>query len=281
MEMFQKPFQPALDDYIAGKIDERTFLKRSEYFKHWDIDYHLYKPILDFARAQRLPVIALNLPREIVNQIAASGLNSLPQEARREISPDLDFSDQEYRGKLKEIFAAHPEPQGKNFEFFYQAQILWDETMAESVDRFLKNHPDYRMVVLTGAGHLRHGSGIPKRAFRRNGLDYAIVLSDGEVESGIADFVVFPEPSKAPTAPKLGVSLDMRDQRLRITSFGKESAAEKAGLKVDDLVISLDGERVSVIEDIRIALFYKQSGDTIKVKAQRGNEELEFEVKLR
>ena len=33
MEMFQRPFQKALDDYIAGAIDERTFLKRSEYFK--------------------------------------------------------------------------------------------------------------------------------------------------------------------------------------------------------------------------------------------------------
>ncbi len=281
MEMFQKPFQAALDDYIAGNIDERTFLKRSEYFKGWDIDYHLYKPILDFARAQRLPVIALNLSREIVNQVAGSGLDSLSKEARRDISPNLDFSDQEYRGRLKEIFAAHPETQERNFEFFYQAQILWDETMAESVDRFLKNNPDYRIVVLTGGGHLRYGSGIPKRLFRRNGHEYAIVLSDDEIKSGIADFVVFPEPSKAPTAPKLGVSLDTRDQRLRVTGFAKESAAEKAGLKVDDMVIALDDQRVSVIEDVRIALFYKQSGETIKVKTQRGAEELDFDVKLR
>lgn len=280
MEMFPKPSQPALDDFVAGKIDERTFLKRAEYFKHWDMDYHLYKPILDFARAQRLPVVALNLPREIVNQVAGGGLDSLPQEKRREISSDLDFSDQEYRGRLKEIFSAHPEPQEKKFEFFYQAQVLWDETMAEAVDRFLKDHPDYRMVVLAGAGHLRHGSGIPKRALRRNGYDYAIVLSDGEVESGVADFVVFPEPSKAPAAPKLGLSLDSRDQRLRVTSFAKESVSEKAGLKIDDLLISLDGERVSVIEDVRIALFYKQSGETIKVKVQRGSEEPEFDVKL-
>jgi uncharacterized iron-regulated protein len=281
MEMFQKPFQPALDDYIAGAIDERTFLKRSEYFKRWTIDYHLYKPILDFARAQRLPVIALNLPREIVNQVAGSGLDSLSKEAQRDIPADLDLSDQEYRGRLKEVFAAHGEPQGKSFDFFYQAQILWDETMAEAVDRFLKSRPDYRMVVLAGAGHLKYGSGIPKRAFRRNGYDYAVVLSDAEVKNGVADFVVFPEPATAPAAPKLGVSLDTRDQRLRITSFGKESGAEKAGLKVDDTLISLDDQGVSVIEDVRIALFYKQSGETVKVKARRGAEELEFDVKLR
>ena len=38
------------------------------------------------------------------------------------------------------------------------------------------------------------------------------------------------------------------------------------------MLISLDDQRVSVIKDIRIALFYKQSGETIKVKAQRGAE---------
>ena len=117
MEMFQKPFQQALDEYIAGAIDERTFLKQSEYFKRWDIDYHLYKPILDFARARRLPVIALNLPR----RDRQPGRRKRPRLAleggAEDISPELDFSDQEYRGRLKEIFAAHPETQ-KEFRVF-------------------------------------------------------------------------------------------------------------------------------------------------------------------
>jgi S1-C subfamily serine protease len=43
----------------------------------------------------------------------------------------------------------------------------------------------------------------------------------------------------------------------------------------------VDDQPVSVIEDVRIALFYKQSGETIKVKARRGAEDLDFDVKLR
>jgi len=73
-------------------------------------------------------------------------------------------------------------------------QILWDEMMAESMDRFLKKNPDFRVVVLAGAGHLQYGSGIPKRAFRRNGFDYAILLNDSEIRKDLADFIVFPEP---------------------------------------------------------------------------------------
>jgi uncharacterized iron-regulated protein len=170
MEMFQRPFQRALDDYIAGVVDERTFLKRSEYFKRWSLDYHLYKPILDFAKERRLPVVALNVRREIVSKVGQGGLDSLSKEEKQEIPQELDFSNQEYRARLKEIFAAHRGSQEKNFDFFHQAQILWDEAMAESIDRFLKTHPEFRVMVMAGAGHLQYGSGIPKRSFRRNGV---------------------------------------------------------------------------------------------------------------
>jgi uncharacterized iron-regulated protein len=285
MEMFQRPYQKALDDYVAGAIDERTFLKRSEYFKRWDVDYNLYKPILDFAKAQRIPVVALNLSREIVEKVSKGGLDSLSEEERREIPQELDFSDQGYRDRLKEAFAAHPSSQEKNFGFFYQAQILWDETMAESIDAFLKKNPDFRMVVAAGAGHLWYGSGIPKRAFRRNGLDYAVVLNDAEIEGGIADFIVFPEPSKANTAPKLMALLKEQDQKVRIAGFVKDSVSEKAGLKVEDALLSLDGHPADSIEDVKIALFFKKTGETIKARIRRkgffyGSEELEFDIKL-
>lgn len=280
MEMFQRPSQKMLDDYIAGIIDERTFLKRSEYFKQWGMDYNLYKPILDFAREHRLPIIALNVQREIVDKVAKGGLDSLSEEEKQKIPQDLDFSDEEYRARLKEVFAEHGQSKEKNFEFFYQAQILWDETMAESIDAFLKKNPDFRMLVLAGAGHLQYGSGIPKRSFRRNAFAYAIVLTDTEVKKGIADFIVFPAESKGPTAPRLMVLLDEQNQKVRITGFAKDSVAENAGLKVGDTLIALDDYPVSTIEDVRIDLFYKLPGETLKIKAGRGDQELEFNVRL-
>jgi uncharacterized iron-regulated protein len=285
MEMFQRPFQKVLDDYLAGAIDERSFLKRSEYFKRWDIDYNHYKPILDFARAKHLPVVALNVRREIVEKVGKAGLDSLSKEEKQEIPAKLDDSDSQYRERLKEIFAAHQQGENKNFEFFYQAQMLWDETMAESIDRFLKQNPDYRMVVLAGTGHVQYGSGIPKRAFKKNGLDYAIVLSDAEVEKDVADYIVFPEPAKPTTAPKLMVLIEDQDQTVRVKGFAKDSVSEKAGLKIEDTILALDGHPVNSIEDIKIALFFKNAGDSIMVKTRRMNasqqtEEQEFKVTL-
>jgi uncharacterized iron-regulated protein len=191
MEMFPRSSQNALDDYISGVIDERTFLKRSEYFKRWDVNYYLYKPLLDYARSHQIPVVALNLPREIIDKVGKTGLDSLSAAEKQEIPQDMDFSDEAYRARLEKVFKAHQHFEDKTFTHFHQAQILWDETMAESIDRFLKKNPDFRMVVVAGAGHFEYGSGIPKRVFRRNKLDYSILLSDAALQRDIADFIVF------------------------------------------------------------------------------------------
>ena len=54
--------------------------------------------------------------------------------------------------------------------------------MAMSIDEYLKKNPERQMVVIAGEGHLAYGSGIPKRAFRRNGYEYAVILNDADVE---------------------------------------------------------------------------------------------------
>ncbi len=269
MEMFQRPSQKALDDYINGLISERVFLKRSEYFKRWGMDYNLYKPILDFAREKKIPVVALNLRQEITRKVSRKGMDSLDGEERKLLPRQIDFSDQKYRDRLETIFRKHKMPGGENLDFFYQAQILWDETMSQSIDDFLKNHPDRQMVVLTGSGHLAFGSGVPNRTFRRNGLSYAIILNDRENEPAIADYLVYPGAIQTISAPKMMVMLSEKDGKVRVEDFPKESVSKKAGLKVGDILLSLDGEPIDSIEDVKIALFYKKKKDTLAVGIER------------
>ncbi|MBI5213677.1 MAG: ChaN family lipoprotein [Nitrospirae bacterium] len=285
MEMFQRPYQKSLDDYIAGRIDEREFLKKSEYFKRWGFDYNLYKPILDFARQEKIPVIALNTRREIVDKVSKSGIDALSGDEKNEMPSQMDFSDNEYRERLKKVFEMHGRSKERNFDFFYQSQILWDETMSMSVDEFLKKNPDYRMVVLAGGGHLQYGSGIPKRTFRRNGYDYSTILNDVDIERNIADYIIFPKPLDGASAPRLMVSLKEDNGKVGIDGFGEDSIAEKSGLTEGDIIISLDGIAVSNVDDIKLHLFYKKKGDAVRVKVLRkrflfGDKEMEFEVAL-
>jgi uncharacterized iron-regulated protein len=269
MEMFQTQFQDTLDAYIFGEMTEGEFLKKSEYFKRWKFDYNLYKPILDFAKAEEVPVIALNLKREIIDKVSSGGIESLSEEEKAEIPDGLDFSDAEYRKRLEEIFQAHSHSSERKFDHFYQSQILWDETMSRSVDTYLGNNPGRTMIVLAGQGHLRYGSGIPLRTYRRNGLDYATVLIDEDVEKNIGDYIVFPKPVEGTTAPKLMAFLKDDDGVMTVAGFSDRSVSEKAGMKKGDKIISIDDTEINSIEDIWIHLLYKKKGDIIKVKVKR------------
>ncbi len=285
MEMFQKPFQQALDNYIGGKTDERTFLKKSEYFKRWGFDYHLYREILLFAREFKIPVVALNIRKEIVSKVSKDGLRSLTDAELKDVPEYLDLSDSEYQERLRGFFDRHSHANEKNFDFFYEAQVLWDESMAQNLDEFISKNPGYKVVVLAGAGHMMFGSGIPKCEFRLNKRDYTVILSSGDIERDVADFILFPEPLPLPESPLLGVLLKEGDNKVIISSFAPDSVAEKAGLKEDDIILSIDDTAVKDIDDMRIFLFFKKKGDEILLKVLRkrflfGPEEKEFKVTL-
>ena len=285
MEMFQRPYQGALDDYVGGRIEERAFLKQSEYFQRWRFDYRLYQPILQFARAEKIPVAALNIQREITEKVGRNGLDSLTEEEKRLIPSQMDFSDRAYREKLEEVFREHPSFEAKNFDFFLQAQILWDETMAESVDRFLEKNSDCQMVVLAGSGHLAHGSGIPKRVARRNGFDFSILLNDGDLEKDSAHFILNPAPVPLEGTPRLMITLTDEKGPPVIQGFSHGSIAEKAGLQKGDRILALDQTPVQNYEDLRIELLAKEKGYRVKVRVLRkgppgGEREMDFEVAL-
>ena len=284
MEMFQRPFQKVLDDYIGGKIDEAEFLKGTEYFKRWGFDYNLYRPILLFARSEKIPVVALNQRQEIVDKVFRGGLDTLPEEEKKSVPSQMDFSDDDYREKLKKVFSEHKDFKTENFDFFYQAQILWDETMAESVDQFLRTRPNDQMVVLAGSGHLAFGSGIPKRTARRNGYDYAVILNDADLEKGIANFVLFPRAIPGVTSPMLMVFIKEEAGKVEIAGFPQNSVSEKAGMKVGDMLLAIDHTAIHTIDDVKIDLLARKKGEKVKVRALRkgllGSQEMDFDVIL-
>lgn len=171
MEMFQRPYQSLLDRYLAGELTESELHDRSEYQKRWGQPWEFYAPILRVARQNGLPVLALNTPTEITRKVARQGLDNLALVDRRFVPPQsaIVLGPDSYRQRLQRIFAdIH---QGKSssgsFDRFFQAQVLWDETMAERIAYAVQRHPNALVVVLVGQGHLLYGEGIPSRVARR------------------------------------------------------------------------------------------------------------------
>jgi uncharacterized iron-regulated protein len=287
MEMFDRDYQPIIDNYINDKISEREFLKDSRYFKTWGYDYNLYRNIILFAKTNNIPIIALNIEHCLVDKVSKTGLVSLTDAERDKVPNDIDLSDKEYSKRLKEIFNTHKRNQlfisfmekdfdhNLRFSYFFEAQILWDEYMAESIYLYLKDNIDRQIIVIAGNGHISYGSGIPNRVKRRYDADYSIILNDEIVQKNIADFVLFPASVNIVESPKLmAVLVDEKsvveqNGSVKVDRFPLESIAKKAGLKKGDYILSIDNTKINTIEDVQLFLFFCKSGDKIKIKLLR------------
>ncbi|MEG3435785.1 ChaN family lipoprotein [Pannus brasiliensis CCIBt3594] len=170
-EMFQRPYQVYLDRYVAGTIEETELREKTEYDDRWGFDWEFYAPLLRFARENKIPLIALNTPAEITRKVAREGLESLTPSEMTYIPPkeEIKTDNEAYRQMIREVYERHSGGNSKGFDRFFLAQVLWDETMADSIAEFHRANPDDQILVLAGKGHIIYGYGIPDRVKRRLG----------------------------------------------------------------------------------------------------------------
>lgn len=74
LEMFERDVQYIVDEYLAGLITEDQFKRSSRPWDRYDTDY---RPMVEFARAHGLPVVAANAPRRYVNRVSRLGAGAL------------------------------------------------------------------------------------------------------------------------------------------------------------------------------------------------------------
>jgi uncharacterized iron-regulated protein len=170
-EQFQRPYQSVLDDYLQGKITETQLVENSEYKKRWGFPWTLYAPVIQFAKQQQFPLIALNTPSEVTRKVSRQGLESLNLSDRRFIPPigSIRVGPDSYRDRIQTIYREMHQGKGNSqgFNRFFEAQVLWDETMADRLAQAVNQNPDRLIIVLVGQGHLLYHDGIPNRVKRR------------------------------------------------------------------------------------------------------------------
>jgi uncharacterized iron-regulated protein len=171
MEMFQRPYQKALDRYLAGAINEEAFLEDTEYQRRWGFDWSLYRPIVEFCRRNGLPLAALNVSQELTRRVSQVGFAKLTAEEKKQLG-EVDFHVKGHRAywyeRLAKMHGQANVPEERK-ERSYQVMALWDDYMADSAARFQVGRKLRRLVVLAGSGHIERGFGIPQRAARRTG----------------------------------------------------------------------------------------------------------------
>ena len=73
LEMFETDVQLTLDEYLRGEIRERDMLTDC---RPW-VNYSCRRPLVEFARANNIPVIAANAPRRYVSSVGRAGTHAL------------------------------------------------------------------------------------------------------------------------------------------------------------------------------------------------------------
>jgi uncharacterized iron-regulated protein len=298
MEMFVRSQQPTLDLWIAGKLDEKAFLKESHWFDIWNMDFAYYRDLLNFARSRHIPVIALDAEKSLVKAVRSKALEQLSPAERAQL-PQLDQADPYERGLVAAIFGGHIHG-GMQIDNFVRAQIVRDETMAESAARYLASSAgeDKHLLVIAGGDHVSSGFGIPRRVFRRFAASYTIIggkevdiqpdKKDRIMDVDIPDFPMVPYDFQVYQAyedlPETGVRLGVMIEAapaghgLVVKGVLPGSNAERAGLLLGDLLISLDGESLRDIFDLTYAVQQKHPGDRGVLQVERLGKTLKLEV---
>lgn len=182
MEQFTRADQNELNRYLAGEIGESRLMKNTKVWKNYKSDY---RPLVEIARQQSLPVVAANAPRNHVKCIGKEGpgyLNRLSPEQRALVAANVDISDSPYRqkflGEMKGMRISE-ERIGKMFG----AQMAWDATMAESIALHLKEHPGRRVLHVAGRFHTIGGLGTGAELLKLNPdlkIAYITAITPGE-----------------------------------------------------------------------------------------------------
>jgi len=171
MEQFERDKQSVLDSYLNHEIGEQTLITEGRAWPNYASDY---RPLVEFAKAHHLPVIAANAPIDLVRCIAQKGpevADQLPEQQRAYLADDLTHFSDAYQAKFQQAMTSagdwhgpsqttakrhpahgHREQSGKLSNGFY-AQLARDNTMAESIAIALDAHPNHQLVAINGAFH--------------------------------------------------------------------------------------------------------------------------------
>jgi len=166
LEMFERDVQSQVEGYAVGRITEEQFLKDSRPWPRYATDY---RPLIEFARAHHLPIVASNVPRRIASDVSKNGMPAIEKLG----SDDRTFAAREvqcptsgdYYQRFGEAMGGH---EGANANFYF-AQCVKDETMGESVATAFQKNATGRVTIVhvNGAFHSDFGEGTADSARRR------------------------------------------------------------------------------------------------------------------
>jgi uncharacterized iron-regulated protein len=310
MEFFLREDNQSLAGWSTGELDEEQLLDATGWYDRGSYHFGLYRPVMEVARKHAIPVVGLNVPREIPRAINRGGIDSLSDEQRAEIGEITTGGCPQHRYLISRYFGetvAMLPPAW--FNNMYTAQSMWDVVMARSILGALPD--DATMVVIVGSGHVAYDLGIPRRIDEelasqgKEPLPVAVLCPvtapapDPEGEPAghpmggmggggpapaqfvrsLADIVAVFAGAAEPF-PRLGLSLKENDEGIEISMVLPETPAKHAGFASGDHLVDVNGIIPSSLSQLRRLLARQEWGQRLDLRIDRGEETLDIAVLL-
>ena len=307
-EAFPREAQGTLDKWVNGDLSEKDFLEQSKWNSFWRFNPDLYMPLFNFARINRVPMIALNVNRKFVKNISANGWDGVKKHGLGDVDNPAAASPG-YIKMLEDVFKQHEEVKTKNdkpnpgpkkenaFERFVDVQLTWDRAFAQAITKALKmNQPAGKkpvVVNIIGRGHVDYGFGAAHQ-LRSMGVSDIMALTpwddfqncnrlnDGGVAVADAVFGISAKIEMAgPEKPKLGVFIEQGKGGVAVKKVAAKSVAESSGIKSGDLLIEAAGKKLKNPADLINSINAIAPGTWLPLKLVRNDKIIEVVAKFK
>lgn len=300
-EMFPRRVQAVLNQWVAGKLSEKEFLRTVEWDRVWNTDANLYLPLFHFARMNQIPMRALNIEPNLRRQVTEKGFYGVPVEEREGLTHPAEPS-QAYMDYLFPIYKQHDRKHRKDgeisqddpdFRHFIGGQQLWDRAMAQILHEASTNFTGSEkplVVGIMGTGHVLYGFGVTHQLHDLGVRNVTALLpwdsdkSCKQLVKGVADavFGVLPHTSESfrPQFQRLGIRYEMAREGAVVLQVEKNSIAEAAKLQDSDLILEMAGVAVKEIEDVINIVKRQAPGTWLPMKIRRDEQELQIIAKF-
>lgn len=215
LEMFERDVQTVLDEYLKDLISENHFLLSSRPWGNYKTDY---KPLVEFAKTNKLEVIAANAPRRYVNMVSRGGresLNQLSPAAKRWLAPlPYGAASDAYAKKFNALMRQNSDSMTPaRHSPMLNAQALWDATMAFSIAEYLQRAKKKNPLVvhLNGGFHTENRLGTPEHLLKYSPKTRFLVVTmryeenftnfDKTKHANLGDFVILTD-AKVPRSQR-------------------------------------------------------------------------------
>ena len=210
MEQIDLEWQHAVDEARAANATPASIAAAGHVSEGWQ--WPLYEPLVAFALAHDLPIVAANYSRSRSRAVVAGGIASLPAGEAQRLALEPVWTPERNARMRRTLVEGHCGQDDPIIDKILEVQRVRDALMADAI----LSHP--RTVAIIGRGHARADLGVPlylaRRAPQRRVISVGLVEVEGDKPrpqdyedtlAGVHDLVFF-----TPRAPRTDPCADFK-----------------------------------------------------------------------